>query len=83
MKKLWKRYCNRVDKHNERISYENYEEYWEYSTIFYPFFQAFFITLLILGFTNCSFEICLISYTVALIVMSSAYLMNWILVERN
>ena len=83
MKKLWKKYCNRVDKHNEHVGYENYEEYWEYPTIFYPFFQALFVTLFSWAFTDCSFVACLIAYVAALIAMSLAYLINWIIVEKQ
>ena len=83
MKKLWKKYCDRVDKHNEHVGYENYEEYWEYPTIFYPFFQALLITLLCWAWTNCSFVACLITYVATLIAMSSAYLINWIIVEKQ
>ena len=83
MKKLWKRYCNRVDKHNEHVGQENHEEHWEYETIFYPFLQALIITFFVWGFTSCSLTMCVISYIVSFIIMSLTYLINWMIVENS
>lgn len=49
MKSLWKSWCEKVDNHNSKITYGNYEETWSYYTIFYPILFGIFLFIL-LGF---------------------------------
>lgn len=37
LRKLWKRWMDRVEKHNEKQTYATYEECWSGYEIFYPF----------------------------------------------
>lgn len=83
MIKLWKKYCDRVDKHNEHVSYVNYEDYWCYGTIFYPFFQAALITFGVWACTSCTFKEGLFSYITSFIGMSLVYLIHWITTEKG
>ena len=64
MRKLWKRWMNRVEIHNSKQTYATYEECWNGLEIFYPFVAA--LINLIIG------SICKIG-TIALIWTSVMY----------
>ena len=82
MKKLWNKYCKRVDYHNRYISYVNYEEYWDYETIFYPFIIALLITLSAWMITFCDFSKVIFCYIISFIFCSLMYLGFWISLEK-
>lgn len=45
IKKKWNNWKIKVDKHNEQLGYVNYDESWEYGTIFAPIFTSLLIVV--------------------------------------
>lgn len=56
MKIIWKKWCKKVDKHNEKLGYIWQEEAWSYFTIFLPFIFAMLIVILV-GLITIPFNI--------------------------
>ena len=42
---MWKKWCDAVDKHNEKITYANYEDAWSYLTPLQPVVIALLLSL--------------------------------------
>lgn len=90
--KIWKKWCKKVEAHNNNLTYVNYEESWSPFTIFTPimyFFLWILLLFLILLTQRCvSFNVYfLIKYSVIggliCFCLSSIFLfLNWMLNEK-
>lgn len=47
VKKLWKKWCKKVDEHNEKQGYITQEECWGYYDIYLPFLFSTIITAIL------------------------------------
>ena len=86
VKKLWKKWCKKVDEHNEKQNYVTQEECWEYYDIFLPFLFSIIITAILCIFLYIdrkyfSISFALLSFIIISIVIGIFQLINWFLFD--
>lgn len=82
---MWKKWCNMVDKHNERITYVNYEDAWRYLTPLIPLVMAIlystlFIVILMLSkglYINEVYKYFIQSFILVFVLYSLALIIHW------
>lgn len=81
--KLWKRWCKKVEEHNSRLGYGDYEEAWSPFTIFYPILLSSLIGFFVCAFSN-SFtkELFIPAFLISAIILGIAYFINWKIYDK-
>ena len=83
MKKLWNKWCKRVEYHNRYIDYGNYEDAWSPSDIFGPLVFSIFVTLIVWAITLITFSEMILVYLFSVFMYGIFYYSNWSLTERE
>ena len=83
MKKLWNRWCKKVDRHNRYIDYGNYEDAWSPENIFTPFILALVVAVGVFCVTICNFKEFCFADLMGLIGTGIFSLINWQMVENE
>lgn len=84
MKLLWRKWCDKVDKHNALIKdTDAIDYYWDYMTIFAPVWQAILLGLMSLIILRDKIITVVIIFVVTLVVFSLVYWFNWWIIEKE
>lgn len=83
MKKIWEKWCKKVEHHNRYIDYSNYEDAWSPSDIFNPFLLSIFVTLCIWLLIQIPFVGVILVYLLSVFIYCLMYYINWVLTERE
>ncbi len=82
IRKLWDKWCDKVDEHNSKQDYVTQEECWDYFTIFYPFLCGLFISLIlyVVTFLETGFfypKLFIATFVIVFLFVGLILIINW------